>query len=231
MRAMSRPLRTGLTLAILVAAPALGGCATVYHPRPSSRIVLVPEGGGVVLEKNGQIYSSSAFSSGIEEAVQGNAKAEEEASSYRSLSIGGFVLGILGAGTAGAGAGILAYEVASTNGNSVSGGAVAASVSLFVGGIVMGIIGNALQSNAHAHLYNAINIYNDGISGGELVPAQPGWAPRGYTPVVPGYAPPPPPSYPAPPAGYAPPPPPAAPPSPVSPGAPPALPAPAPLPH
>src|ERR1700733_3451935 len=102
---MNRSLRTGITVVSLVAAPALGGCATTYHPRPSPRIVVVPEGSSIALEKNGHVYSMGIFGSGLEEAVQGNAQAEDEAASYRSKGAAGFVLGLLGGLTAGAGAG------------------------------------------------------------------------------------------------------------------------------
>ncbi len=80
---MNRSLRMGLTLVSLVAAPALGGCATTYHPRPSPRIVMVPEGSSMALEKNGHAYSMGFFSSGLADAVQGNPEAEAEASYFQ----------------------------------------------------------------------------------------------------------------------------------------------------
>jgi hypothetical protein len=221
---MNRSLRTGITVVSLVAAPALGGCASTYHPRPSPRIVMVPEGGSLALEKNGRVYSMGIFSGGLSDAVQGNAQAEDEAASSQSKGVAGFVLSILGGVTVGTGAGILAYGCESNNNCNVSPALLATSISLFVGGIVMGIVSNSLYSSSRAHAYNAVNIYNDNLPpGGEYGPPQHGWAPQGYVPVVPGYAPPPP--------AYAPPPPPAYAPPPAAPQAPPALPAPAPLPH
>jgi uncharacterized membrane protein YedE/YeeE len=213
---MNRSLRTGLTVVSLVAAPALGGCATTYHPRPSPRIVMVPEGGSLVLEKNGHVYSMGVFSGGLSEAVQGNAQAEDEAASAQSKGVAAFVLSILGGVTVGTGAGLLAYGCESNNNCNVSTGLLATSISLFVGGIVMGIVSNSLYSSSHAHAYNAINIYNDSLAPGDYAPPQRGWAPQGYVPVVPGYAPAPP-GYAPPPPAYAPPPPPAYAPPPAAP--------------
>jgi hypothetical protein len=218
---MNRSLRTGITVVSLVAAPALGGCASSYHPRPSPRIAMVPEG----LEKDGRLYSMGIFGPGISDAVRGNAQAEDEASSAQSKGVAGFVLSILGGVTVGSGAVIIGAECGSSNNCQVSTGVLAASISLFVGGIVLGIISNSLYASSRAHTLNAINIYNDGLGGGDYAPPQRGWAPQGYAPVVPGYAPAPPGYAPAPPAypspgSYAPPP-----------AAPPPLPAPAPLPH
>src|SRR5580692_6271283 len=93
---------------VVVCSVLLGGCgATFYTPRPSPRIQVVPDGTSVSLVKNGRRYSTGQFGGNLEEAVEGNPQAEEEAREYRSRGIAGFVLSTLGAVTGGVGVAVL----------------------------------------------------------------------------------------------------------------------------
>lgn len=225
-----------LTGALLV--PALAGCGgAVYHPRPSPRLSLVPEGSGVALARDGRTFPVGMFGSGLEEAVKGNPRAEKEAASYQSKSIGGFVLGLVGSlGTAGGVGLLVGNELAAQPQTNLR----VAAFALSIGGLVMSIAGNLLTGAAQPHLWNAINMYND-----DLPPPYGFGAPRygqpaAPYPILPGYAPPgyPQAPYAAPPATWGPratpmpsAPVPAAPPSPPMPSAPAPLPsAPAPSP-
>jgi hypothetical protein len=148
----------------------------------------------------------------VDEAVAGNPAAEAEARSYKNKSIAAFVLSTLGAVGAGVGAGVLVYdETRATPDN----GLMAASLTSLLGGLTLSLVGSIVALNAQPHLWNAINIYNDGVPAYAWppAPAQPAY------PSYPGY-----PGYPSgplaptggsPPPPYAPPaaPPPSAPPS------------------
>jgi hypothetical protein len=203
----------------LLAAPLLAGCgAAAYTPRPSPRLAVMTDDGSMVLVKNRRKYPFGTFGGEIEEAVQGVPRAEEEARSYKSKLVTGFVLSTIGAVATGVGTGVLVNnELQSTPSTGVEIG----SISALVGGVVLGIVGGVVTGSAQPHLWNAINIYNDGIP---AYPPYPAWQQR---PAYPGY--PAPGAY-APPA-YAPPvaAPPAAPPA-VAPVVPGAIPAPAPFP-
>jgi hypothetical protein len=60
-----------------------------------------------------------------------------------------------------------------------------ASLSMLIGGLVLSIVGGAISGSATPHLWNAINMYNDGVPA--PYPAYPG-----YYPAYPSY-----PTYPA----------------------------------
>ncbi len=213
----------------LLAAPLLAGCgASAYTPRPSPRLAVTTDDGSMVLTKNGRKYPFGPFGGEIEEAVQGVPRAEEEARSYKSKLVTGFVLSTIGAVSAGVGAGILVdNELQPTPSTPVEIG----SVTALVGGLVLSIVGGVVSGSAQPHLWNAINIYNDSLPPAYPMypawpqrpaypgyPAAPGYAPPAYAPpraAAPGYAPP---SY-TPPAGATPSYAPAAPTAPVPPPA------------
>lgn len=184
---MPYPQRT-LASALLVAASASLGCTSAYMPRPGPRISVVLENGAPILVKQGRKYPPGMFGSGLVDAVNGNTKAEASASTYQSLTVGGFVVGLLGAGAAGAGLGILTYEAASGR-EVMSPGAL---VGLAVGGAVVSLVGSSLTAAAQTYYWDAINIYNDSIEPTWVAPPsgyQPGYPP-GYPPgYQPGYPP------------------------------------------
>ncbi len=149
----------------------------MYNPRPSPRIQVVPDGSQIALLKNGHRYGTGVLGGAVEEAVEGNPEAEEEARTYRQRGIAGFVLSTVGSVTAGVGAGLLVGNELQQNPSSTLN---IASIAMTIGGAVVSIVGSFLVGSAQPHLWNAINIYNDGL------PAYPAWAPR---PANPGYPP------------------------------------------
>jgi len=188
MRPMKRSLRAGHAAALL-AFPALAGCATTYVPRPSPRVQVLAEGGSVVVVKNGRTHSLSMFSGGLEDVVAGNPEAEAEARSFHTKTVTGFVLSTLGAVSAGVGSGFLVEnELAANPSTSVR----AASLTAAIGGLVVSIVGSAIGGSAQPHLWNAINIYNDGLPTAyapwpvqPAYPGYPGYGAPGYG--APGY--------------------------------------------
>jgi len=143
------------------------GCGTTaYEPARSPRIAMVS--GAYV--RDGTRYSAG-FASGLEEAVRGNPRAEDEARSAHGLMIGGFVVTIAGATAAGTGAAVWATGVRTDDAgkiHSTSQSNIGAGV--FLGGFLVECIGVALSNSGRAHELDAINIYNDGVS---LPAAQP----------------------------------------------------------
>jgi hypothetical protein len=180
---MERSARAALASLACVLAPslALGGCGgSVYIPRPSPRIQVVPEGTSIGLVKDGRRYSFGPFGGDVEEAVKGNPRAEEEARTYKSQSIASFVLSTLGGVGAGVGFGVLIYnETRSPPDNGLMYGSIAAAIA----GLTCSLIGSVLAASAQPHLWNAVNLYNDGLPA-----APPAWpAPYPAYPAYPGY--------------------------------------------
>lgn len=180
--AMTRTALPLISLALLT------GCgAASYVPRPSPRIQMTSEGGSLVLMKNGRAYPFNMFGGALEEAVQGNPQAETEAKSYKSKMVAGFVLNILGSVAGGVGAGVLVgNEVAADPKTELR----IASLSLVISGLVFSVIGSSVQGSAQPHVWNAINIYNDGLPAYPTYPGYPTYPNYPGYPAAPGYTPP-----------------------------------------
>ncbi|HYP99373.1 MAG TPA: hypothetical protein VER96_11950 [Polyangiaceae bacterium] len=134
------------------------GCSSSYEPARSPRIVTVVEGGQPTFVKNGEHFGGPAFGSGLAEAVEGNAEAEHQATVGRNLVLGGFVLDLVGLGTMIGGTVVLAK-----NDTSPEPHADAAGTALLVGGAVAVLAGSVLILCGQPHIYDAVNIYNDGL--------------------------------------------------------------------
>ncbi len=131
---------------VLLASASLGGCGgTMYNPRPSPRIQVVPDGSQIALVKNGHRYGTGVLGGAVEEAVEGNPEAEEEARSYRQRGIAGFVLSTVGSVTAGVGAGLLVGNELQQNPSSTLN---IASIAMTIGGAVVSIVGSFLVGGA-----------------------------------------------------------------------------------
>jgi hypothetical protein len=137
---------------------ACGG--TPYEPARSPRIALVANG----YVRDGKKYERGFGGGGID-VVAGNPRAEREATRGRDLVVGGFVVSIAGIVTESVGAGLLVSDLdkddqgrlrTSTRGN--------VGFGLVFGGAAVGFIGAYLMGDGQSHLYDAINIYNDGLS-------------------------------------------------------------------
>jgi hypothetical protein len=128
------------------------GCSTSYRPADSPRISTALSGGSPTFFRDGKEYPGGLFFGGVEDAVHGNPRAEDEARTAHRLMVGGFVVGLVGDGTAVAGA-----VLASTPQRQDVG------LGLALGGLTVAIVGLVLMANAPPHMYDAINIYNDSI--------------------------------------------------------------------
>ena len=78
-------------LAGLLSLQCVAGCSSSYRPLNSPRIAVAMEGGEPVLYKNGRAYPAGAAFGGVEEAVQGNPRAESEARTAHGLMVGSWV--------------------------------------------------------------------------------------------------------------------------------------------
>jgi hypothetical protein len=136
-------------LAFLVAATL--GCSTAYMPRPSRRISLIESGGALNLTRDSQTFGIW----NVEQAVAGNPQAESEARAYTHHTAAGLILDFGGIALIGTGIGIGGQSVSSTR-KDVSAG-------LVVGGLVSITAAIALIVTGVSHLYDAVNIYNDGL--------------------------------------------------------------------
>jgi hypothetical protein len=115
------------------------------------------DGGNPTLVKDGVHYGNLAFGTGVVEAVQGNPQAEEQARIGRNLVIGGFVLDIMGLG--GEVGGLVALRHEQDRGQPSTLG-----LGLLVGGLGAVTVGTVMLLTGQPHIYDAINMYNDGVS-------------------------------------------------------------------
>ena len=152
------PLRRAATFAALLSFT--GGCSSAYIPRPGPRVSILMEGGTIAYQRDGKRYEGGLFGGDIEEAVKGNPQAEEYARAYKAGTIGGFVGSMLGLGGMIGGLSLAAAESQPGAGQnaSVPGLAIAGA------GLVAYLVGAAVMFNAVPHLYDAVNVYNDGLA-------------------------------------------------------------------
>jgi hypothetical protein len=149
------------------------GCAGTYEPRQGRRVSVVSDGWGAPkLHKDGRTFSVGFAGRGLEEAVRGNPRAEEAASSYSTQMTAGAVTGILGAVGVGVGTGLIVVDTTKDRNKFP-----AAGVGILAAGLAVAITGTILQANAQIHFWNAINIYND-----DMAPAWPGAGPYPMVP-------------------------------------------------
>jgi len=137
------------------------GCSSSYEPARSPRIVTVVEGGQPTFVKDGERVGNTTFGMGLVDAVQGNPEAEHHATVGRNLTVGGFVLNVVGFGTAVGGLVAVAHDNASSS-NQLS----TAESALLLGGAVAMLAGSVLILCGQPHIYDAVNIYNDGLESG-----------------------------------------------------------------
>lgn len=156
--------RRGKVLALVVAAALLSGCSTAYMPRPGPRLSLILKNGQPTYVRGGVTYEGGALGGQIEEAVAGNPAAEAEARSYKDRMLGG-LCSLLGGGV-----GMVAGTAVMATGTAAARDAeqadtkrVATGAAIALGGVAAYIVGFSLMVSAQPHLYDAINIYNDGV--------------------------------------------------------------------
>jgi hypothetical protein len=161
-------MRSGLV--VLLALLCVTGCSTSYEPARSPRIQTVVRGGQPTFVKDGVHFGSQVWGTGLVDAVQGNPQAEHHARVGRNLIAGGFVVSLVGLGSEIGGLAVL------VNDRNQQQDASPLAVGLLVGGLAAAIAGSVIISAGQPHLYDAINIYNDGIS------AAPALAPSNVAP-------------------------------------------------
>jgi len=118
------------------------------------------ESGTYAYVRDGKKYEGGVFGGDLEEAVRGNARAEEYARAYKTGMATGLALSFLGAAATIGGAVLLGYQAGQTpSGQSVP----LTGLFIALGGLVVDIAGDIVVSSAQPHLTDAINAYNDGL--------------------------------------------------------------------
>jgi hypothetical protein len=151
----------GLVIAVLAS-----GCASNYRPVKSPRIAYATDGLNVTYFRDGKEYTVDMFGGGLEEVVAGNPHAESEARTFRNLTIGGWVCE--GVAIGGIASGIAVG--ASSHGDDSK---TNLGLGLVIGGLVADVVGFVLFLNATPHRFDAVNIYNDGLTLAPPAPAPP----------------------------------------------------------
>jgi hypothetical protein len=136
---------------------ALGvGCASSYTPREPGRIHFVRTAGGRVLEKDGKRYGMSGLASDPILAVSGNPAAEEHARTFVSRTQTSGIVFLLGVAVAVPGLALNTTEPGHMDRKIAARGSAGAGMAAAMGALI------AIVLSRH-HLYDAVNIYNDGI--------------------------------------------------------------------
>jgi hypothetical protein len=170
---MKMPIQRILA-AVLISAIVSMGCATSYSPQEPGRIYFLTSGkGDLVFAKDGKTYNAQWTSSDIREAVAGNQAAEEHARTFVrrqriagtlailagvGLVLGFAVLAFSAAEPAGAGPG----PVTDDHGDTARNMRIAA-FTMLLGSVASRAGGVTVGATSEAHLYDAINIYNDDV--------------------------------------------------------------------
>jgi len=131
------------------------GCATSYRPQDSGRISFVLDGPGISLYKDGQKFGASGLSSDPIRAVAGNPVAEDHARVFVQRSRLWAILSAVAVAS-------LATAIAVNP--SGHGEHRDISTALAVTGFASLIGGTVVAATGISHIYDAVNIYNDGSS-------------------------------------------------------------------
>jgi len=136
-------------------------CSSAYIPQPGPRLSVVMENGSLAYVHDGKTYEGGFLGGDIEEAVQGNPRAEGYAHDYKSGLVTGFALSMIGI------AGMVGGATVTTVGETQSGGNQSVPVTglvIFGAGLLLDLIGSGLMVGAVPHLYDAVNAFNDGVA-------------------------------------------------------------------
>ena len=131
------------------------GCATSYRPQDSGRVSFVLDGPGISLYKNGQRYGASGLSSDPIRAVTSNPVAEDHARTFVQRSR---IWAILSA------VAVASLATAIAVNPSGHGEHRDISTALAVTGFASLIGGTVVAATGISHIYDAVNIYNDGLT-------------------------------------------------------------------
>src|SRR5580704_16688591 len=148
-----------MKLTVLVASLAISGlgCASTYRPQEPDRIRFVLDGPGISLYKDGTSYGAGGLSSDPVRAVAGNPAAEEHARIFVSRSRLFWSIYTVGIGCL-----VTSWIVAPQDSGHSDRRDVAAGFG--VPGLVALVASFVPGFTAPGDLYDAVNIYNDGIA-------------------------------------------------------------------
>jgi hypothetical protein len=168
---------------------------------------MIQQNGNPAYVRDGRVYEGGIFGGDLVEAVRGNPEAESHAKAFKNGMLGGFLATVAGGVSMIGGLTLVAVGSTSDSMGNHNATEQTAGGLLLVGGLGAYVTGLVLMLNAQPHIWDAINVYNDGVPIGPL-PYGPPPGSYPYPPPPPGSWPPPSPTTPPPPA----PPPPTAPP-------------------
>jgi len=134
-----------------------GGCASTYRPQEPGRVSFVLDGPGFSLYKDGVKYGAGGLSSAPVQAVAGNPTAEEHARKFVSRSRLFWSLYALGVGCLITSVAVYPGDRGHENRRELGAGFGFAGLGLLTTSLVAAF-------TAPGHLYDAVNIYNDGLA-------------------------------------------------------------------
>jgi hypothetical protein len=134
------------------------GCSSTYIPRPGRRVSAILVEGSPAYVRDGKRYASGAFGGNLEEAVRGNAQAEEYAKEYKTELVAGTTTAMFGVAGMAGGMFTVGLGAASSNRSLPVTGVIIASV-----GFIVYATGLGVKEGAARHLYDAVNAYNDAL--------------------------------------------------------------------
>jgi hypothetical protein len=137
------------------------GCTSDYMPRPGPRLSMVMDSGRVSYVRDGRKYEGGFLGGDIEDAVQGNRRAEEYASEFKTGMVTGFALTMISAAGLVAGAVLTGTEAGDQE--SPSSRAPLPGLLVLGGSVVLDVAALIVLMNAQPHLFDAINAYNDDV--------------------------------------------------------------------
>jgi hypothetical protein len=140
----------GIVVAVVLTT---AGCATEYVPRTSHRISIVESGGIAKVIRDSRTFGLWD----LDQAVTGNPEAEAHARTYRHRTAAGIVGQIAGLGLIAGGVSLAAAAPSSSTTRRDVGSGLA------LGGVVALVGAFAAILSGPPHIYDAINIYNDGV--------------------------------------------------------------------
>jgi hypothetical protein len=140
------------------------GCSFSYMPKSNGKIAMVVDNGKPAYAKDGRIYKSGIFGGDLDEAIRGNPAAEAELDKYQEDMTGWLACFLFGTGAFIGGSSMLVHD--GVNNSAPSGGEAATEIGVFGAAIGLYVASVIFAASAQPHLFDAINIYNDGIDDG-----------------------------------------------------------------
>jgi hypothetical protein len=137
------------------------GCSFGYMPKSNGKIAVVVDNGSPAYVKDGRVYKGGIFGGDLDEAVAGNPKAEAELEEYKSDMTGWLATFVAGTGAMVADVVMLSNDAARRD--NPSGAELGTEVGLLGAWIGLYVASVVFAVSAQPHLFDAINVYNDGV--------------------------------------------------------------------